>query len=105
MYARPFDPARPLACLGQKSKASRGRIREPLPAEPGQPRRIDAQHAPNGTADLCVWREPPAGRRGVQATQRRCAAGLGPALGHLWDVVYPAAETIALVVDNWSWIR
>jgi len=100
VYARPYDAARPVICLDEKSKELHGEVREPLPPEAGQARRIDSEYVRNGTANLFVWVEPLAGRRGVQVTDRRCATDFGGVLGHLSDVVYPTAEKIVLVVDN-----
>jgi hypothetical protein len=99
-YARPFDPLRPVVCLDEKSKELHGQLRQPLPAEPGQVRREDSEYVRNGTANLFLWVEPLAGRRGVCVTDRRCATDFAQMLRHLSDDVYAEAEKIVLIVDN-----
>jgi hypothetical protein len=104
VYARPYDPARPVVCLDEKGKELHGEVREPLPAAPGRARRIDSEYVRNGTANLTanlfVWVEPLKGRRGVGVTDRRCATDFAQVLRHLSDTVYPTAEKLILVVDN-----
>jgi hypothetical protein len=100
VYARPYDPARPVVCLDEKSKELRGEIRESLPPGPGRPRREDSEYTRNGTANLFLWLEPLTGRRGVRVTERRTAVDFAHELRLLSDGRYPAAERIVLVVDN-----
>jgi hypothetical protein len=38
VYARPFDPLRPVICLDEKNKELRDQRREPLPLETGKAR-------------------------------------------------------------------
>jgi len=65
VYARPYDPTRPLACLDEKSKELHGEMREPLPPMPGKAKRVDSEYARNGVANLFLWLEPLTGKRGV----------------------------------------
>jgi hypothetical protein len=100
VYARPYDPLRPVVCLDEKSKELHGQMREPLPATVGVPRREDSEYVRNGTANLFLWVEPLAGRRGVCVTDRRCATDFAEMLRRLSGAVYAGAEKIVLVVDN-----
>jgi len=100
VYARPYDPACPVVCLDEKSKELRGEVRQPLPAEPDTPRRVDSEYVRNGTANLFLWVEPLAGRRGIRVTERRCATDFAQTLWHLSEVVYARAAKIVLVLDN-----
>ena len=72
VYARPYDPKRPVVCLDEKSKELHGQIREPLAGAPGQERRDDSEYLRNGVANLFVWVEPLA-----QSRQRDRADGAG----------------------------
>lgn len=36
VYARPYDPARPVACMDEKPHQLLGQVRDPIPAEPGR---------------------------------------------------------------------
>lgn len=100
MYSRPYDPKRPMVCLDEKSKELHGQIREPLPVEPGKPRREDSEYERHGTVNLFLWVEPLGGRRGVRVTERRTAVDFAEQLRVLIDEVYPGAEKIVLVTDN-----
>ena len=41
VYTRPYDPRRPQVCLDETSKQLVAETREPIPAAPGQPARVD----------------------------------------------------------------
>ncbi len=55
VYQRPYDPARPVVCLDEKSKELHATPHGQLPPEPkteaapGRPRREDYEYARNGT--------------------------------------------------------
>jgi len=40
VYKRPYEPLRPMVCLDELSKQLIGEIHKPIPAEPGQPRKV-----------------------------------------------------------------
>lgn len=100
VYARPYDPKRPVICLDEKSKELHGQIREPLPPQPGKARREDSEYVRNGTANLFLWVEPLAGKRRVRVTERRTAVDFAHELRLLGEQDYPDAERIVLVTDN-----
>ncbi len=100
VYARPYDPARPVICLDEKSKELHGEVRQPVSSKSGKVKRVDSEYVRHGVANLFLWLEPLRGKRGVQVTQRRCASDFAQVLQHLSDVAYPQAEQIVLVVDN-----
>ena len=100
VYHRPFDPKRPLVCLDEASKQLIGEVAEPVPAEPGQPERIDYEYVRNGTANLFLISEPLVGWRHVEVTERRTAKDFAEVLRWLVEDVYPEAERVVLVCDN-----
>ena len=57
VYARPYDPTRPLVCLDEKSKELQGEMREPLPPMPGKAKRVDSEYARAmaGRTCSCGW--------------------------------------------------
>ena len=63
VYTRPYDPARPVVCLDELSKQLVAETRVPLPAEPGQPERVDYEYERRGTANLFLICEPLVGHR------------------------------------------
>jgi hypothetical protein len=100
VYARPYDPKRPVVCLDEASKALHGTPRGQLPLRPGQPVRQDYEYERHGVANLFLWLEPLTGRRKVCVTHRRTALDFADQLRALVDDDYPVAEVIVLVVDN-----
>ena len=41
VYARPYDPARPVVCVDEGGKQLIGDVRQPLPLRPGSPAKQD----------------------------------------------------------------
>ena len=100
LYAQPYDPQRPVVCLGEARKELHGQTRPPLPPLPGQPARQDYEYSRAGTANLFLSVEPLAGRRRVSVTEHRAGADFAHQMKHLCDVEYPDAEVIRVVLDN-----
>jgi hypothetical protein len=100
VYTRPYDPRRPQVCLDETSKQLVADTREPLPAAPGQPARVDYEYERKGTANLFMVFEPLTGYRQVKGTERRTAVDFASVIQALVDVQYPQAEKIVLVLDN-----
>ena len=100
VYKRPYDPLRPVVCLDETSKQLIGETRTPVPATPGQPRRVDYEYERKGTANLFMTFEPLVGKRWVKVTQRRTATDFAEVIRELVDNRYAQAEKIVLVMDN-----
>jgi hypothetical protein len=100
VYTRPYDPARPVVCLDELSKQLVAETRIPLPAEPGQPERVDYEYERCGTANLFLSCEPLAGHRHITVTEQRTAVDLAKEVRDLLEVRYPHAEKVVLVMDN-----
>ena len=100
VYTRPYDPQRPQVCIDETSKQLVAETRDPVPASPGQPARVDYEYERQGTANLFMVFEPLAGQRRVKVTGRRTAVDFAHLLQDVVDVQYPQADTIVLVMDN-----
>ena len=100
VYTRPYDPARPVVCLDELSKQLVAETRIPIPAEPGQPERVDYEYERRGTANPFLTGEPLAGHRHVTVTEHRTAVDFAKAVRDLLEVRYPHAEKVVLVMDN-----
>ena len=64
LYGEPYDPNRPVVCFDETSTSAAGGladVREPLPAQPGRPRRQDYEYRRGGTRNLFLSCEPLAG--------------------------------------------
>ena len=89
-----------MVCLDEVSKQLVAETRTPLPAEPGQPERVDYEYERCGTANLFLTCEPLAGRRHVTVTEQRTAVDFAQEVRNLLEVRYPQAERVVLVMDN-----
>ena len=99
-YERPFDPARPVVGVDEAGVQLIEEVRDPVPAAPGRPARVDYEYKRNGTANLFVVTQPLIGWREVMVTDRRTAVDFAEFLRHLADDIYPEAEKITLILDN-----
>jgi hypothetical protein len=94
VYARPYDPKRPVVCLDEGGKELRSTPWGTLPAEPGTAARQDFEYQREGVANLFVAVEPLSGKRQVQITQRRTASDFADFLKFVLDEMYPDAEKV-----------
>ena len=100
VYQRPYNPKRPQVCFDEGGKELRDTPQGTLPMQPGQPVREDYEYERLGKANLFLWVEPLAGRRGVCVTERHTYADTASFLRALVDKEYPDAEVVVLVCDN-----
>ncbi len=105
LCAEPYDPSRPVVCFDETSTQLLADVREPLPAQPGRPRRQDYEYRRAGTRNLFLFCEPPAGWRvrlltNQAITERRTMVDFAHQMRWLVDVAYPDATIIRVVLDN-----
>jgi len=100
VYARPFDPARPVVCLDETSRQLLGDARPALPASPGQPARHDPAYVRNGVVNLFVVTEPLRGWRAVSVSAQRTRLDFARCVKELVDIHDPSAEQVVLVMDQ-----
>jgi DDE superfamily endonuclease len=100
VYARPYDPRRPVVCCDEKLVTLHADVRSPIPVAPGQAERVDYEYERIGTANLFVSVEPLAGWRHTEITERRTNVDFARHLHWLADERYPEAEVIVLVADH-----
>jgi hypothetical protein len=100
VYKLPYDEKHPVVCLDETSRQLIGEITPPLPARPRQTAIYDYEYIRNGVADIFMCFEPLASRRYVKVTKTRTKTDFAHCLKDLSDTIYPAADTIVLVMDN-----
>ncbi|MCI0556456.1 MAG: IS630 family transposase [Anaerolineae bacterium] len=86
--------------MDESSKQLLGEVREPWPAEPGQPMRYDSEYKRNGTRNLFLAFAPLSGWREVTVTERRTKQDWAQYMKALLDVHFPEADFITVVLDN-----
>jgi transposase len=102
LYAEEADPKRPVVCFDESPTQLIGEVREPIPAEPGQPERYDCEYRRNGTANLFVFLDAHKSWRHVKVTDQRTAQDFAKCMRDLADIHYPHADQIRVVMDNLS---
>ncbi len=100
LYAEPYDPPPAGGVLRRDLHPAAGRGREPLPPQPGRPRRQDYEYRRGGTRNLFLACEPLAGWRHVAITERRTMQDFAQQMRWLVDVAYPDAPVVRVVLDN-----
>ncbi len=100
VYARPYDPRRPVICMDETNKQLIGEVREPLPVAPGRPQRVEHEYVRNGVAQIFLEVEPLTGRSHVKACERRTRQDWARWIEGLLERRYPEAERVVLVMDN-----
>jgi transposase len=100
LYEQPYDPNRPLVCYDEWRKALIGETRTSLPAQPGRRKRVDYEYHRNGVTYLQMAYEPLVGRRRIMVTPQHTHQEFAKFMQWLVDEIYPAAETIRIVLDN-----
>ena len=76
LYARPYDPKRPVVCFDEQPRQLIAEVRTPVPMVPGRPQRVDYEYRRAGTANLFLAFEPLAGWRHLEVTVQRTAGVL-----------------------------
>jgi hypothetical protein len=100
VYARPYDPARPVVCMDEKPYQLLGHVRAPVPAGPGHDLKIDSEYVRCGTCSIFCWVEPLAGWRRADAQPRRTKIDWAGQVKRILTADYPGAQTVVLVMDN-----
>jgi hypothetical protein len=100
LYALPPDPLRPLVCMDEAAKQLLGDAVEPLPMEPGVPKREDYHYERGGVRSLFMFFAPHLGWRRVTSSVRRTREDWAQQVKRLVDEDFPGVQVIRLVCDN-----
>jgi hypothetical protein len=102
VYQLPYDPAFPVVCMDESNKQLVDHVREPIPALPGNPLRLDDEYVRKGVADIFMAVEPLVGKRVVSITETRKRVDCAVFIKYLVEVEYPSAKKILLVMYNFN---
>jgi DDE superfamily endonuclease len=100
VYARGYDPARPVVCMDEKPYQLLAHARDPIPATPGHDLKQDSEYVRHGTCSIFCWVEPLGGWRHVDAQPRRTKIDWARQVERLLTLDYPEADKVVLVMDN-----
>lgn len=101
VYERPYDPKHPVVGMDEQPKQLISETRQPIPAAPGRPERVDYEYVREGVCVVWMFVEPLGGWRDVRVTDTKTAVDWARQVQALVDDPrYAEAERIALVCDN-----
>lgn len=100
VYARPYDPNKPVVCMDEKPYQLLDHARDPLPMRQGSAEKIDSEYIRNGSCSIFIFTEPLSGWRYADAYPNRTKKEWGQKIKWLVDTQYPEAEKVVLVMDN-----
>jgi transposase len=100
LYAEPYKPWQPVICFDERPYQLLADTREPLPMQPGRPRRDDYEYERRGHCNLFIFSQPLAGWRHVKVTPQRRKVDFATCMRELVDIHFPHAELIRVVLDN-----
>jgi transposase len=99
VYARPYDPKRPVLCFDERPCFLIGDVICPVPVEPGKVAKEDYMYEKFGSCCVLFAVEPLTGRRFVQVCERRTAREYTQFMQQI-EQAYPEADQITIVQDN-----
>ena len=100
VYARPYDPRRPVVCFDEHMVQLIAEKHHPLPPKAGRPERYDYEYRRNGTRNLFIFFQPLTGWRHVRVTVQRTKLDFAHCMQYLVDELLPEADIIVVVLDN-----
>lgn len=101
VYARRYDPDRPVVCLDETRKQLVSEKRQPFTDSQGAVH-VDYEYKREGVATIYMLCEPLGGYREVLIRKSQDRLNWARVVAHLVEEVYPEAERITLVQDNLS---
>jgi hypothetical protein len=100
VYQAAYDAKHPLICMDEASRQILSDVMEPLPMQPGTPRRVDDKYERQGVRSLFMFYNPIEGWRRVGCRDSRTRQDWAEEIQRLLEVDYPDAEVVTLVCDN-----
>ena len=100
VYQEEYDEKHPLICMDEASRQILADLAQPLPMQPGTPRRVDDKYERHGVRALFMFYNPVAGWRRVGCRESRTRQDWAEEVQRLLQVDYPEAEVVTVVCDN-----
>src|SRR5256885_1181176 len=93
-YAKAYDLAHPMLCMDEQPVQLLKETRQPLPATPAHPQRVDYEYERAGTASIFMFAEPLSGFRQATARQQRTKVDWAVEVAALLDTRYADCDKI-----------
>jgi hypothetical protein len=102
VYKRPYDEKRPVVCMDESPKQLISEARESVPMANGREKRVDYEYVRHGMVNIFMANEPLKGSRMVEVTEFKKKQDWARFIKRIADELYPNAEKITLVMDNFK---
>lgn len=99
VYARPYDPRRPVVCYDERPCFLIGDVIIPLPMTTGKSQREDYEYTKNGSCSVLMAFEPHTGRRWAEVYSQRTSKEYTGFMVRLANE-FPSVDQITLIQDN-----
>lgn len=102
VYKRPYNKGKPVVCMDETPKQLIKEVRKLVPMKPGFEKRVDYEYSRCGVSNIFMVNEPLAGKRYTKVTKHKTKKDWALLIRYISDKLYPKAETITLVMDNFG---
>jgi hypothetical protein len=100
LYAEAYDPKNPVVCFDEHLYQLLSDAWEPIPMEPGKPKRIDYEYQREDTCNVFIFYQPLTGWRRVLIRDTRKRPDFAECMKILADEWFPQAHQIRVVLDQ-----
>lgn len=100
VYKRPYSETNPVVCMDESPKQLISTSRESIPMTKGREARVDYEYVRRGMVNIFMANEPLKGKRAVEITKFKKKKDWAKFIKKISDELYPEAEKITLVMDN-----
>lgn len=100
VYKRPYDENNPVVCMDESPKQLISGAQPTMPIRPGQDARVDYEYVRHGMVNIFMVNEPLKGFRMVEITNYKKKQDWAKLVKRISDELYPKANKITLVMDN-----
>ncbi len=100
-YEMPYNKENPVVCIDEKPVQLTANVRQSIPMQEGQPKRVDCEYKRCGIANVFCGVEPLTGKYINKVTPTRKSPEFAEFLSDISEQ-YPEAKKITLIMDNLS---
>lgn len=100
LYAEPYDPKRPVINFDEHPYQLLSDVWEPMPMEPGKPKRVDYEYKREDTCNVFMFYQPLTGWRRVLIRDTRNRLDFAECMKTLVDEWFPQAHEVRVVLDQ-----
>lgn len=101
IYKQPYDERFPVVCMDESPKQLIEEVASTA-MKPGQETRVDYEYIRHGMVNIFIANEPLRGKRMVEITAFKTKKEWAMFLKRIAEEMYPEAEKIRLVMDNFK---